>query len=248
MPRSSAPTIEALESRLLLSAPQFATAMPEVVWWTKQTAGGDLTLGIDGSDADADPLTITATSDNPAVAAQMVAPDQFARLHFTDSTGNDIGDIVVQLFGDYSQDATDRFVTLATDNVDASGNTIPADATHPAFYTDVLVHRVIPGFMVQTGDAQLGDGTGTSPLGEFNDTFDPNLSFAWRGSLAMANSGANTNDCQFFITADATPWLNQVHMIFGQVISGWDVYNTIINTPTKGGTGTDADRPVNPPV
>ena len=61
--------------------------------------------------------------------------------------------------------------------------------------------------------------------------------------MALANSGPNTNDSQFFITDAPTTWLNQVHIIFGQVINGWDIYDTIMGLPTD-----DGDRPLDPPL
>jgi len=236
---SARPVLESLEERMLLdgAAPVFATALESNY---TMTSDGALTIGVDGFDADADALTITAVSDNVGLTSFIPTGNRYANLHFTDSGGVAIGDILVQLFDGRSPSATERFVTLATNHVDPDGTLDPGGVP---FYTDVVVHRVIDDFMIQTGDAENGDGTGGSPLGDFPDTFDPDLSFAWRGALANANSGADTNDSQFFITDVETPWLNQAHMIFGQVISGWDVYEQIITLPTDGN-----NRPLDPPL
>ena len=210
--------------------PTFATDLPDQ--WVLTPGSRGLTIGIDGYDADSDALTISASCDNPLIHVS-VPYDQgvatkLAVLHFTGSDGiTPIGDITIQLLQGHANESlavVQRFITLATTGYDSEGT---VDPTADPFYTDVLVHRVIDDFMIQSGDAANGDGTGGSPLGEFNDSFDPALGFQGIGILAAANSGANTNDCQFFITEDPTTWLNGAHMIFGQVISGWDVLQQI---------------------
>jgi cyclophilin family peptidyl-prolyl cis-trans isomerase len=95
--------------------------------------------------------------------------------------------------------------------------------------------------MIQMGDAANGDGTGGSPLGTFADVFDPVLSFAGPGALAMANSGPDTNDSQFFVTEVPTTWLNQKHMIFGQVVNGAELVESIAQ---RSGTGSSPTPPV----
>jgi len=234
-----APKLEPLESRLLLdgSAPIFATPLTDQ-WFG---SGGGLTIGVDGADDDGDALTVSVNSDAAGLDWHIPSGNRFARLNFVESDGTTIiGDVVVELFETRGSTATERFITLATNHVNTDGTLDPSGVP---FYTDVVVHRVIPGFMIQTGDAQRGNGSGQSPLGAFDDVFDPDLAFYGAGVLAMANSGPNTNDCQFFITDGAAPWLNQVHMIFGQVISGHDVVDTIINLETD-----QNDRPLDPPL
>ncbi|HOX39172.1 MAG TPA: peptidylprolyl isomerase [Candidatus Brocadiia bacterium] len=228
--------IERLEDRVLLDvAPVFNSTFA-----SQYLVENGMTLGIDGYDGDGDTLTITAVSDNPGVTPYIPTGNDFAKLHFVDYLGADMGDIIVELFNDRSPTAVNRFVTLATNHVNPDGTLDPEGVP---FYTNVIVHRVIPDFMIQTGDAEKGDGTGGSPLGDFPDYFDPNLRFVAPGALAMANSGPNTNDSQFFITDAPTPWLNGKHMIFGQMISGQTVYDTIINLPRN----TTTNRPNNPP-
>ena len=89
------------------------------------------------------------------------------------------------------------------------------------FYDSVTFHRVIPGFMAQTGDP-TGTGSG-GPGYRFRDEFSPRLRHDGSGVLSMANAGPNTNGSQFFITYDATSHLDNVHSVFGKVVSGMDL-------------------------
>ena len=92
------------------------------------------------------------------------------------------------------------------------------------FYDGVIFHRVIPDFMIQGGDP-TGTGSG-GPGYTFED--EPSGHPVARGALAMANAGPDTNGSQFFIvTADACPWLDGKHTVFGQVVSGMDVVDAI---------------------
>lgn len=134
------------------------------------------------------------------------------------------GDIKLELFPQEAPLAVNNFVFLARQK----------------FYNDLTFHRVIKDFMIQ-GGCPKGDGTG-GPGYQFEDEI--NSRKLVRGSLAMANSGPNTNGSQFFIvTKEATPWLDGKHTNFGQVVEGIHVVMAIE------GMATDAfDRPQKPVI
>jgi cyclophilin family peptidyl-prolyl cis-trans isomerase len=127
-----------------------------------------------------------------------------------------MGDIEVKLFPDKVPQTVSNFVGLA----------------QKGFYKDILFHRVIPGFMIQTGDPN-GDGTG-GPGYSFADEIRPELKHDKAGILSMANSGKDTNGSQFFITVAPTPHLDGKHTIFGEVTQGLDIAIAISNVKTNG--------------
>jgi peptidyl-prolyl cis-trans isomerase B (cyclophilin B) len=130
------------------------------------------------------------------------------------------GPIEIELFEGEAPKTVENFRKLAGDG----------------FYSGVIFHRVIPDFMIQGGDP-TGTGSG-GPGYTFEDEFNDHP--VERGALAMANAGPNTNGSQFFIvTADACPWLDGKHTVFGRVTEGMDVVDTISKVQTGG-----ADRPV----
>lgn len=93
------------------------------------------------------------------------------------------------------------------------------------FYDGLTFHKVIPDFMIETGDPS-GSGSGT-PGYTFKNEIEATLRHSAPGTLAMANSGPGTNGSQFYITHIATPWLDDKHSVFGAIISGLEVVNTI---------------------
>jgi cyclophilin family peptidyl-prolyl cis-trans isomerase len=128
---------------------------------------------------------------------------------YTAHLETDKGKMVIELFADKAPKTVNNFVFLA----------------RQGFYEDVIFHRVIDNFMVQGGDP-TGTGTG-GPGYKFEDEFHPSLKHDKPGMLSMANAGANTNGSQFFITHVPTPWLDNKHSVFGQVIEGMDVLMSI---------------------
>lgn len=145
-----------------------------------------------------------------------------------------LGDISLQLFPDQAPKTVKNFVELAKQG----------------YYNDVTFHRVIPDFMIQTGDPTATGAGGESIYGHpFADEFSPEL-FNLKGAVSMANAGPNTNGSQFFVVTNrnlstnligqmeaagypaevieayqngGTPWLDFHHTVFGQVVSGLDV-------------------------
>jgi cyclophilin family peptidyl-prolyl cis-trans isomerase len=123
------------------------------------------------------------------------------------------GAIDLELYSEDAPKTVENFVSLARDG----------------FYDGVIFHRVIPDFMIQGGDP-TGTGSG-GPGYQFADEFNEHR--VERGALAMANAGPNTNGSQFFIvTADACPWLDGKHTVFGRVTSGMDVVDGISQVDT----------------
>jgi peptidyl-prolyl cis-trans isomerase B (cyclophilin B) len=123
------------------------------------------------------------------------------------------GAIGIELFDEDAPKTVQNFVKLA----------------HDGFYDGVIFHRVIPDFMIQGGDP-TGTGSG-GPGYTFADEFNEHP--VARGALAMANAGPNTNGSQFFIvTADACPWLDGKHTVFGRVTDGMDVVDAISSLET----------------
>lgn len=120
-----------------------------------------------------------------------------------------LGDIVADLDAKNAPRTVENFVKLAK----------------KGFYDGLIFHRVIPDFMLQTGDP-TGTGMG-GPGYSFEDEFSPELRHDAPGILSMANSGPNTNGSQFFITQVPTPWLDNRHSVFGRVTEGMEVIHQI---------------------
>jgi len=155
--------------------------------------------------------------------------------HFTTTDGT----FTIQLFDQDAPKTVENFVGLA-EGSKAWTDPRTGKPGSGGYYNGTIFHRVIDGFMIQGGDP-LGQGTG-GPGYKFADEFSPKRRHDKAGILSMANSGPNTNGGQFFVTLAATPWLDNKHSVFGEVIEGMDVVKKI------GGTATSkpGDRPLKP--
>jgi len=212
-------------TRCLLAAPELAPLADVTV-----LAGAPTYIALDGFDPDGDVLAYSATVEgaalsnpqiaNPALEAIVPAGNRSLRLSV-----EGFGDMVFELFENWAPNTTARIIELAQSD----------------FYDGLTFHRIIEDFMIQGGDP-AGDGTGGSGT-TFDDEFHPYLQHTGPGVLSMAKLLDDTNDSQFFITADATRWLDFNHSVFGYLVEGDDVRRAIsaVETDTN-------DRPLDPVV
>jgi len=174
------PRFEQLEVRQVLSAPTLA-AIADV----ELLSGSPLVIPLDGFDADGDVLSFTATSTNANVTTSIPDSNRSMRISVRSADGAIEGDMVLELFEDRVPRVTGRIIELA----------------QSGFYDGVIFHRVIDGFMIQTGDP-TGTGSGGSDYPDFDDQFDVDLQHNTTGVLSMAKSSDDTNNSQFFIVDD----------------------------------------------
>ena len=146
------------------------------------------------------------------------------------------GPFTVRLFDQEAPHTVGNFVGLAEGTKEWTDPRTKKKVCTP-YYDGIIFHRVIDGFMIQSGDP-LGQGIG-GPGYTFADEFHPTLRHSKAGILSMANSGPNTNGGQFFITLGPTPHLDDRHSVFGEVVDGMEVVSKIGSAPTG-----SQDRPV----
>jgi len=175
-----------------------------------------LTGGVSLTDVSAD--SSSAATEPPVQEREAVASANREAVVAVMKTN--FGDITVELFPGEAPRTIENFIKLS----------------RKGFYSGVKFHRVIKGFMIQGGDPKSkdddwsDDGTG-GPGYVFEDEINEHKLV--RGTFAMANAGPNTNGSQFFIvTAEATPWLDGKHTVFGRVVAGMETVDTIENLPT----------------
>ncbi len=182
--------------------------------------GSPLYVPVDAYDPNGNPLTITVTSSNPSVvAASMQTGNRSLNIR------TDFGDMVFQLFEDMAPRPSQRVIQLA----------------QSGFYDGLTFHRVQINDLIQGGDPN-GNGTGGSQLGNFDDQYHVDLQHNQKGVLSYAKSSDDTNDSQFFITAQARRDLDYNHSVFGQLVEGDAVRDAITKTATNGSS------PLNPVV
>jgi cyclophilin family peptidyl-prolyl cis-trans isomerase len=207
-----------------------ATAVPEAVEATAETSeGAEVTVEAeagsgDSASAEAAPVypTVAPPAEVSEGAASEKTPAERADLYsaapamtidpakfYYATLKTSKGDIKVELFADRAPETVNNFVFLAREG----------------FYNDTVFHRVIDGFMAQAGDP-TGTGAG-GPGYQFADEIYSGATFDRAGLLAMANAGPGTNGSQFFLTFGPTQWLDGQHTIFGEIVEGMDVLDTI---------------------
>ncbi len=153
------------------------------------------------------------------------------------------GDIEIELFDDKVPNTVENFVGLAEGADDYDGTEVgpgtgawedpdSGEKRVDPMYDDILFHRVIGNFMLQTGDP-TGTGRG-GPGYTFDDEFHDDLRHDGAGKVSMANRGPNTNGSQFFITLAAQPHLDDKHAVFGEVTDGMDVVEAIGSADVDG--------------
>ncbi|MBN2406566.1 MAG: peptidylprolyl isomerase [Elusimicrobia bacterium] len=191
---------------------------------------------------EAEKVPAAAPAAKPAAADERyggLEPGLYAVITVTQGE-NALGDVIIRLYQDRAPVTVQNFTDLA----EGKKEFMDMKTGHKAqkrFYDGLVFHRVIPKFMIQGGDP-LGNGRG-GPGYRFPDEIVPGLNFSRPGLLAMANSGPDTNGSQFFITVTATPWLNGKHTIFGGVVKGQDIVETVSNVERD-----QRDRPLVPVI
>ena len=148
------------------------------------------------------------------------------------------GNIVIKLLEKEAPNTVANFVGLAEGTKEFTNERTGAKEKR-AYFDGLVFHRVIPDFMIQ-GGCPLGTGTG-DPGYKFADEFHPSLKHNKAGKLSMANSGPGTNGSQFFLTVAPTPWLDNKHTIFGEIVEGQDVADKVSKLPRD-----SSDRPRTP--
>lgn len=214
---------EDLEPRCLLS---IATPTVASGWATGSTLtptittpiGKTLEIPLNSSNSTGTALTYNVQSSNPHFTGTVTSGNTFIKLHVT---GFVTGDLVFELFDNITPN-TVKFITSYVQST---------------FYNGIIFHRVISGFVAQGGDPNAAGNE--SIAGQYNpfhnpDEFNSSLIFNGNGQLAMARAGNDTNSTQIFITQGPQRYLDYSYTLYGQLISGFGVFNQIMSVPVDG--------------
>ncbi len=224
---------EALEERVVLDATLGELTNASFI------GGQDLYVALPTTDSEGHAVTYTASSSNANVAATIVTGNRSIKMTVSgvDANGEAFsGELTVMLFEDVAPETTARII----------------DLIQSGFYNGLDFHRILDGFVAQGGDPN-GDGTGGSGT-TLDDELNSHVTFTSQGLLAMANSGDDTSDSQFFVTdtdltLDEMPRsLNFNYTIFGVLTSGFDTFQKIMSTPVTANSGGENSSPVTPVV
>ncbi|SIO12793.1 Peptidyl-prolyl cis-trans isomerase (rotamase)-cyclophilin family [Singulisphaera sp. GP187] len=236
--RRHRPQLESLEERQLLAAS--LAPLPDI----SVSANLGSQVPLDGSASGAASQSFTVTSSNPDIPAS-VAVGKFLTLTVThEKAAGDPNDVLIsnrpityQLFDDLTPLTAGKIESFVQMN--------------PPFYTGKNFHRVASGFptandFIIQGGSLSGTGSGFSGIAgnPFVDEFVQQLSFSNKYQLAMANSGPDTNDTQFFMTTGVPQFLNFKHTVFGQVVSGFSTVDDLTKVAVGGTDGTTPDSPI----
>jgi len=157
------------------------------------------------------PFPVPSANESPKDVLTEIPPMTIdAKKKYFATLETEYGNVVLQLYADKAPNTVNSFIFLA----------------QQGWFDGITFHRVLPGFVVQTGDPS-GTGQG-NPGYMFNNEIDPSLKFDQVGILGMANSGTDTNGSQFFITLAPAPDLDGAYTIFGRVMSGMEVLKQLI--------------------
>ena len=141
-----------------------------------------------------------------------------------------MGRVVFELYNDIVPKTAENFRALCT------GEKGTGKAGKPLYFKGSVFHRVIPGFMCQGGDFTNFNGTGGESIygAKFADE-NFTVKHTKKGLLSMANAGKNTNGSQFFITTAVTDWLDGAHVVFGEVVEGYEIIQKIESFGSRSG-------------
>ncbi len=224
---------EILEERVVLDA-----SLPDLSA-ASFIGGQDLYVALPGTDTEGSSIAYTASSSSASVSATVVTGNRSIKMTVSGVDGNGeafSGELTFMLFEDVAPETTARIISLI----------------QSGFYEGLDFHRILDGFVAQGGDPD-GDGTGGSGT-KLDDEFSSHVTFTSEGLLAMANSGDDTSDSQFFVTdtdltLDSMPRsLNFNYTIFGVLTSGFDTFQELMSTPVVSSSSGEVSSPVNPVV